>query len=223
MPGLWKHADGSLSRIADPYNGTQLAATTTLADGTVVPVIDFHTRMGERDQTVLPNGIEILALDVTANSPWSFNANTGVVNGRRNYVAPGGPVTNPALGWSGASANGGSSATVSNNGAYIQVANNAANYGVAKRTFSMVKNKNYKFTAILQNGSNPGTSFFLRLGSTQYGAEYLDASQVSGVVLPNTVQFTFKATSSTLYVAMGNQNNAAGNISLWSVPTLIPA
>lgn len=222
MPGLWKHPDGSLSRIAVPYDGTQLSATVRQADGTDVPVIDFHTRAGERDQTVLPNGIEILALDVTTNSPWSFNGNSGVINGhRRNYVAPGGPVTNPALGWGGGSANGGSNALVTSNGSFIQVANVQANQGVATRTLSISKGKKYTFSVTLQNGSTPGTSMFLRLGTSKYGTQVADLSLASGVTLPQTFQYTFTAQSSSLYVAMGNQGDSAANVSLWSVPTLV--
>ena len=222
MPGLWKHADGTVSRIAQPYDGTQLAATARLADGTEVPVIDFHTRIGERDQLVLPNGIEILSLDVTAASPWSFNGNSGVVNGRKNYVAPGGPVSNPVLGWSAGSANGGSSATVSSNGAYIQVANNAANNGVATKSFSTTKNKKYTFSVTLQNGSNPGTSFYLTIGTSRYGVQIADLSQASGISLPKTVSYTFTATGSSVSVALGNQATS-GAISIWSVPTLVIA
>ena len=221
MPGLWKHPDGSVSRIAVPYDGTQLAATARQADGTEVPVIDFHTRAGGRGQTVLANGIEILALDVSSASPWSFNGNSGVVNGRRNWVAPTGPANNPALGWSGGSANGGSSALVTSNGSNIQVANAAANQGVATKTFSVQKNSKYVFSVTLQNSSVPGTSMFLRLGTNKYGTQYADLSLASGVTTPQTFQFTFTATSSSLYVAMGNQPDSAANVSLWSVPTLI--
>lgn len=221
MPGLWKHPDGSVSRIAVPYDGTQTAATVRQADGTDVPVIDFHTRVGERDQTKLSNGIEILALDITAASPWSFNANTGVVNGRRNYVAPGGPVNNPALGWSGDTLNGGSKALVTSNGSFIQVANVQANEGVATKTFSVSRGKKYVFTVVLQNGSTPGTSMKLLLGTNKLGSQYADLSLAAGVVLPQTFTFTLTATSSSLYVAMGNQGDNAANVSLWSVPTLV--
>lgn len=223
MPGLFTHPDKSVSRVAQPYDGTQTSATVRQADGTDIPVIDFHTREGERDQTRLSNGIEILALDVSPSSPWSFNANSGVVNGRRNYVPPGGPVANPTLGWVADTANGGSKAVLSANVGNIQVANAAANYGCATRTFSTVKGKKYTFSITFQNGGTPGTSYFLRLGTTKYGFEYVNDSQTTGVTSPTTRSFTFTATSSSLYVAMGNQNDSAANISLWSVPTLVKA
>lgn len=228
MAGLWKHPDGSYSRIAVPFDGTQISATATLADGSVVPVIDFHTREGERGQYLLSNGIEILSLDISPTSPWSFNANTGVVsngtwNKRRNYVSPLGPLSNPVQGWTGGelSNSGSNNAVVSNNAGFIQVANVAANSGVAYKQFTLVKNSKYTFSVSLQNGSTPGTSYVLRLGSSKYGVSYVDDSQTTGVTLPTTRSFTFTATGTTLWVAMGNQNSSASNSTLWSVPTLL--
>ncbi len=224
MPGLFTHPDKSVSRVAVPYDGTQTSATVRLADGVDVPVIDFHTRVGERDQAVLSNGIEILALDVSPSSPWSFNGTTGVVNGhRRNYVPPGGPVVDPTLGWSKGSANGGTSAIITGNAGNIQVANVQANNGVATKTFSTVKGKTYTFSTTFQNGGTPGTSLFLKLGTSKYGNQYADLSLASGVVAPLVRSLTFVAQSSSLYVAMGNQADSAANVSLWSVPTLVKA
>jgi hypothetical protein len=193
------------------------------APADTVPVIDFHTRAGEfgNTQLALNPAISILALDVSARGLWSYNGNSGVVNGKRNYVPPGGPITNPVAGWLGDSANGGAAAVVSNNGAFIQVANAAANLGVATKTFSVSKGKKYVFSVTLQSGSTPGTSFFLRLGSSKYAFDYADLSQTTGITTPTPISLTFTATSSSLYVAMGNQNDSAANVSLWSVPTLV--
>ena len=224
MSGLFKHPDGSLSRVAAVYDSTQLSATVRLANGVDVPVIDFHTREGERGQMVLPNGLEILSLDVSPTSPWSFNGSSGVVNGRRNYVPPGGPVTDPTLGWSRGVANGGGgNPVVSANSGFIQVANSAANNGVATKTFSLSKGKRYTFSVVFQNGGVPGNSYYLTLGSSKYNSDIWNDSQASGVVAPVTRSITFTAQSSSLHVAMGNQNTSASNISLWSVPTLVKA
>ena len=219
MPGLYKHPDGSLSRVAQPYDGTQTAAAVTLADRSVVPVIDFHTRTGQFGNTVLALNplIEILALDVSAGGLWSYNGNSGVINGKRNYVSPGGPVSNPSAGWNG------SQAAVSNSSASIQIANSSAASGTASKTFSVLVGKKYIFSTTFQTGGNPGTSYVLKLGTSSYSlATYTDASQTSGVVAPSVISIPFVATSKNLLVTMGNQVGS-GFLSLWSVPTLTPA